>query len=335
MDASYLEALADASDTACVGGKARGLSDMIRCGLPVPPGFVVPVAAFERFAADAFERGTAAVAGADTTDAATRVAVGERARAGLRDVTLPDDFVADLARWLWKLAPEGEPVAVRSSAVGEDGATTSFAGEHDSYLGVRTVDELVDALTRCWASLFSDRAIAYRARSGLPVAPMSVVVQRLVLAESAGVLMSLNPATGDRSVAVVESVWGLAEPLVSGRATPDRFGIDLVTGGVRFREIADKPTFERFDGSGVAEAATPRERMSSPSLGEATLADLRSYLPALQRCAGGGPSDAEFAYDGSLWFVQVRPETYWSQRTATVPPPSVIDAIVSAVTTKR
>ncbi len=130
-----------------------------------------------------------------------------------------------------RLGVDSPPVAVRSSSAAEDSAEHSFAGEHDSYLWIIGPDEVSDAVRRCWASLFTARAITYRARNGLSTSDdaMAVVIQHMVDARAAGVFMTLNPVNGDRSKIVVESVWGLGEPLVSGTATPDRFIIDKVT----------------------------------------------------------------------------------------------------------
>ncbi|MDN5913821.1 MAG: PEP/pyruvate-binding domain-containing protein [Pseudonocardia sp.] len=324
FDVPLLE-LGAAHDANRVGGKARGLATMIGRGLPVPPGFVVPVDTFIALAGEAFTESAKLADSGGSADAAARAAET------MHGVGLSEEFLDRLTAAWDEIAGSG-PVAVRSSAVGEDGAAWSFAGEHDSFLGVTTPDELADALRGCWASLFTKRAIAYRAQSRSRAAPMAVVVQRMLRARSSGVMMSLNPSNGDRSSVVVESVWGLAEPLVSGQASPDRFVLNRITGEVRRRELVPKTTAAVLGTGGSASVAVAPDEIEAASLDESTLSRLHASVPALEACAGG-PADAEFAVDdGGLWFVQVRPETYWSQRRTVAAGSSVIESVLATVT---
>jgi pyruvate,water dikinase len=233
------------------------------------------------------------------------------------------------------------PVAVRSSALGEDATDRSFAGEHDTYLWVRGAEELDARLRDCWASLFTARAIAYRARAERPAdLAMAVCVQVMVDARAAGVFMTLDPSNGDRSVIVVESVWGLGEPLASGEATPDRFVIDKVAGAIVRRDVASKPRelVRHPSGRGTALADVPAARRDEPSLLDGELAELARMARAVEKEAGA-PQDGEFAVAAgeppdNVHILQCRPETVWSRRA---PRPiagrrTALESVVSTLT---
>ena len=206
-------------------------------------------------------------------------------------------------------------VAVRSSAAAEDAADSSYAGEHDSYLELHGPDAVADAVRRCWASLYTARAVSYRGeRDGRGA--MAVVVQQMVPARAAGVFMTLNPANGDRSTLVCEAVWGLGEPLVSGEVTPDRFVLDKVSGEVLRREIADKPTrLGRAPDGGTVTEDVPEDaaRGSLPERRRAGRAAAhragRGARGRLSRRTASSPSTA-----AGVHLLQARPETVWSRR---------------------
>jgi pyruvate,water dikinase len=227
-------------------------------------------------------------------------------------------------------ARTGEPaltVAVRSSSIAEDAADRSFAGEHDTYLWVDGAEEVDRRVRECWASLVTSRAVAYRAgaaRDRAAELAMAVVVQQMAPARAAGVFMTLNPVNGDRSKVMIESVWGLGEPLVSGTVTPDRFLVDKVTGEVVKREVADKPTAavrEPDGGRGVVLADVPPDRAAQPSLTRGEIAELLRVARLVERRAGA-PQDGEFAVlEGdapeNVRLLQCRPETVWSRKPRT------------------
>jgi pyruvate,water dikinase len=189
-------------------------------------------------------------------------------------------------------------VAVRSSADAEDTAEASFAGQQESFLWVSGADQVVDHLARCWASLFTPQAIAYRADRGIGPreVAMGVVVQRMVPATAAGVMMTLDPVTGDRSQISIEACYGLGVGVVSGEVTPDRFALDKVTLGMRSRDCPGVP------------CVTDDELRELARLGKRLEREL------------GGPQDIEWAYgegapgDRELFLLQTRPETVWSNR---------------------
>jgi pyruvate,water dikinase len=211
------------------------------------------------------------------------------------------------------------PVAVRSSATAEDGEAASFAGAQDTHLWIRGAADVRRHVVRCWASLFTPAAISYRARLGLGHVghAMAVVVQEMVDAQSAGVMFSLDPLTGDPSQITIESTFGLGLPLVGGEITPDRFCLDKITFEIRSRAIAVKPFADRLVDGRIQRVALDDEtgRSSSLSDGEAlTLARVARQVEQARQgsvdmewAIGPGPSGARHVY-----LLQARPETVWS-----------------------
>jgi rifampicin phosphotransferase len=260
-------------DVDIVGGKGLSLALLTRAGLPVPAGFCVTSAAFRR------------------------------AR-GQRLADLPDlvSAIADAYRELG-----GGLVAVRSSATAEDGAITSFAGQQETILGVEGTEAVCDAVARCWASLDSDRAVAYRRRQGIADdgLAMAVVVQRLVAAEVAGVLFTRDPLDPDGRRMLVEASWGLGEAVVSGRVTPDRYALARDDGSVVERQIHAKTV--EVTAAGVR--SVPTERQLLACMDAARLAQL-AELGRQVEIYYGAPRDIEWAWaEGRLWLLQARPIT--------------------------
>jgi pyruvate, water dikinase len=332
-----------AADTAVVGGKGAGLHRLVALGGRVPAGFVVSTAAFaaalgEGVDVEAPLRELGPEAPLDVLEQAA-----DRARAALLDAA-GSSPVLDAVREAYVARVGADTrVAVRSSAVGEDAAGASFAGEHDTYLELRGPDAVADAVARCWASLYTARAISYRQRAavGGGAGAMAVVVQEMVRARAAGVFMTLNPANGDRSTVVCEAVWGLGEPLVSGEVTPDRYVIDKISGEVVRREIAVKTTrlTRTEDGPGTVVADVPPDDRERPCLDDAELAALLAVARRIERDAGV-PQDGEFAVADpggadAVHLLQTRPETVWSARAprSAAPAPGVGSALSAVLAT--
>jgi pyruvate,water dikinase len=336
-------ALAEASQ---LGGKGAGLAGLASAGLRVPPTFVVTVEGYReavgrRLGRD-FERAVARVSAETPPTELEHVAGALRER--VLEATADHPLRADVAAAYARLS-EGEhadaPVAVRSSAVGEDAAERSFAGEYDSYLWVRGPDEVDARLRECWASLYTARALAYRAGRETPgELAMAVCVQQMVDARAAGVFMTLDPVNGDRSTIVVESVWGLGEPLVSGEATPDRFVIDKVTGDIVRRDVVPKARelARHASGRGTQLRDVPAPRRDAPSLRDAELAELARMAKRVEQQAGV-PQDGEFAVAAgeppdNVHLLQSRAETVWSRRARRplVGRRSALQSVVSTLT---
>jgi len=246
-----------------IGGKARGLAQLFELGLPVPPAVVLTTDAHERW------RGRGGVADAD--------------RRALEDV----------------LARLGDPLAVRSSAVDEDAGDRSAAGQYESVIGVRGINELLAAVEHCWRAAESERASAYR---GGEASRVALVVQRMIPADRAGVAFSADPLTGDRSAVIVEAVFGYGEGAVAGTITPDRYAVAREGGTVRAR-VADKVAVAAGDGTLTP---LPVERRLARTLrDDEALAVADLTLKAEQGLRR--PVDVEFCFAGpNLWAVQCR-----------------------------
>ncbi|MDR7185743.1 pyruvate,water dikinase [Microbacterium trichothecenolyticum] len=269
-----------ADDLATVGGKAANLGELIRAGFDVPPGFCVTTEAYR-----AAVRGSAVESGTITDAAAARTAVLE--------APFPYEVARAVRDAYDRLEPGAGAVAVRSSATAEDLPGASFAGQQDTYLNVAGVDDVLDAVHRCWASLWTDRAVAYRTAQGIGGAgvALAVVVQRMVDADFAGVLFTADPVTGRRRQAVLDAARGLGEAVVSGSVDPDHFVIDTATGRILDRRPggeADQPA----------------------SVTDAQVRALAALGDRVER-AFGSPQDIEWAIDGDehAWLTQSRPVT--------------------------
>src|SRR5882757_6805389 len=210
----------DASMVPVVGGKAANLGELTGAGLPVPGGFCLTVGAYRRIAAgaaldavlDQLER-----PGSRTADPGELATLAGKARSAVAGAPVPPDIEADVLS-AYRALGDDVPVAVRSSATAEDLPFASFAGQQDTYLNVVGADAVLDAVRRCWASLWTDRAVAYRDSNGIDhnTVELAVVVQLMVDAEVAGVLFTANPVTGRRHEAVIDANPGLGEAVGSG-----------------------------------------------------------------------------------------------------------------------
>ncbi len=282
-------------DARLLGGKGESLARLTAAGLPVPEGFCVTTAAYAAY-------------------------LGER------DLRTVSDDPDDIARWLAerpipaKLAREiltayadlGAPaVAVRSSATAEDSSAASFAGQLDSVLNVSGADALLAAVRRCWASLWTARAVAYRTRHDVTDDGMAaaVVVQRLVLADAAGIMFTADPLTGATDTVQINAGWGLGDAVVSGEITPDMFRVDAATARVVARTVADKSSMTVRTPTGTADRPVPLRLRRRPSLTDhqaERLARIGLDIAALYRT----PVDVEWCRTGDeLFVVQARPIT--------------------------
>src|SRR4051794_8607994 len=288
---------------ALVGGKGANLGELVRGGFPVPDGVVISTAAYTSVVDSA---GLAA-----TIDAGLRTGDAAGIRAAFEGATIPDRLRAEILAAYAALG--GGPVAVRSSATAEDLPGAAFAGQQDTYLNVVGEDALLEAVRRCWGSLWTERAIAYRDRRDLDqdAVRIAVVVQRMVPAEHAGVMFTANPMTGARDEVVIDASSGLGEAVVAGLVTPDHYVVDA-RGAVRQRTPGRREVVIRgVDGGGVAH--TVGERVDP--LPDGTVVELAGLGRAVAAYFGR-PQDIEWARaGGQVWLVQARPIT------ALPPPP--------------
>ncbi|GAA5165576.1 hypothetical protein GCM10023321_55740 [Pseudonocardia eucalypti] len=305
--------LADpAADLAQVGGKGASLARLATAGLPVPTGFHVTTEAYRRFLAEAgLERPVlAAVAAVDPARPETLDAASTTIAALFAEHPIPADTAAAITARYRELGADA-PVAVRSSATAEDLPELSFAGQQDTYLNIRGEAALLRAVRRCWASLWTARAIGYRARTG--IAPdqvgLAVVVQELVAADAAGILFTANPMTGARDQIVINASWGLGEAVVGGQVTPDTVVVDRATGEPAEQRVADKTTMTVRTETGTAEVPVPEELRREPVLNRAETATLTELGERIEKLYGT-PMDVEWTRRGGEFFVvQARPIT--------------------------
>jgi rifampicin phosphotransferase len=295
---------------ALVGGKAANLGELTGAGLPVPTGFCITTAAYELVASEA---GLDVMLDEKAESLANDASLAEAARTCLLAAAMPAS-VAEAIAGAYRVLGSGEPipVAVRSSATAEDLPFASFAGQQDTYLNVVGSEAVLEAVRNCWASLWTDRAVSYRASLGIDQrrVQLAVVVQRQIEAEVAGVLFTANPLTGKRRQAVIDANPGLGEAVVSGATNPDHFVVNTASGEIVERRPGDKRIVIR----GTEGGGTVRTESADGS-GEACLSDEQiralTELGARVEAHYQAPQDIEWAIDaaGQLWLLQARPIT--------------------------
>ncbi len=316
-----------------VGGKAANLGELLSAGMPVPDGFCLTTDAYRQATAgDASVGDVTAVdtPAVDTTRAGGRLAevhaalkatpdgdlpafaaLAGRARDMIRSAPVPAEVAAAVEQAYAALG-DNVPVAVRSSATAEDLPSASFAGQQDTYLNVVGAAAVVEAVRNCWASLWTDRAVSYRASRGIDPAAvaLAVVVQRMVDATAAGVLFTANPLTGRRHQAVIDASPGLGEAVVSGAVNPDHFVVDPLTGRVLERRLGDKRIAVRPIPGGGTRTLTLNNGAATACLTDKQAAELAALGRQVEEYFGS-PQDIEWAIagDGRLWLTQSRPIT--------------------------
>jgi pyruvate,water dikinase len=300
------------SDAGEFGGKSANLGELLAADIPVPPGFAIAADAYRDFVRETGLEGTIAKALSRSDDDASK-AIGE----AMRFAPLPAGLRDELARRYETLG--APPVAVRSSALGEDGEDASHAGQQESFLWVRGADQLCDAVRNCWVSLYTPRAIAYRRRLGRGEQAMGVTVQEMVDAEVSGVMFTCNPVSGDPSMVAVNASFGLGIAVVGGETTPDDYLVSKVTGEVVRRTISTKEVEYVADVRGAVRRDVAPERRDQPCLGDAELAALVDVGRRVERHFGSH-QDVEWALardrnlPESLVLLQSRPVTARPER---------------------
>ena len=296
---------------AVVGGKGTNLNRMSRAGFPVPTGFFLTTDAYCAFVqANQLQKQIVDLASNQADTSETRsVAI----RQLFANSTIPTDVIeaiehsyADLIQTVGDL-----PFAVRSSATAEDLPDSSFAGQQDTYLNVRGKSALLEAVQQCWSSLWTPRALEYRARQGIDPSTVSlaVVVQVMVPAQASGIMFTANPISGGRDEILVDAAWGLGEAIVGGLVTPDHIVVDKVTSTIRQMTIADKTVMTQPTATGTEERAVEQSKRHAQVL-EAPQAIELAKLGAQIEKYYGEPQDIEWCLaDGKFYIVQARPIT--------------------------
>jgi len=302
-----------------VGGKGGSLGELCRARIPVPDGFVITTEAFRTYLdiLDAEHGIRKKVAGLDPEDVTTLNSVTADLRSLLINTPLPDELNTAITTQ-WQALGDAVPVAVRSSATSEDSEEASFAGLQDTYLWQKTEAQLLEAVKKCWASLYNPESVAYRLKLGLPEdqLAMAVVVQTMVNSRCSGVMFTRSPTTGDRSVITIEASWGLGSSIVSGEVTPDKFVVNKITGDFSAKDIANK-TMEHVpdEDGGVLELPIKADRQNIPSISDDEVKALAEIGRRVEKHYGQ-PQDIEWAIDqdDSFLLLQSRPETVWAAR---------------------
>ncbi|WP_446678529.1 rifamycin-inactivating phosphotransferase [Actinoallomurus acaciae] len=300
----------DSTNVADVGGKGTHLGELSRVdGIRVPAGFCVTTNAFQQVVAPSLDARLGLLSRVEPDDRAAIRTLSAEVRRVVEGVTMPDDLVAAIGESLARLG-EHASYAVRSSATAEDLPTASFAGQQDSYLNIVGPAAILRHVRRCWASLFTERAVTYRRRNGFDhrKVRMAVVVQRMVFPDAAGMLFTADPVTSNRKIATVEAGWGLGEALVSGLVAGDVYTVrddQVVT-----TAVAAKPRFvQASPGGGTRDAPIEPEQQTQPALTEAQVVRLVRLGRRIE-AHFGRPQDIEWCLAGDdFHIVQSRPIT--------------------------
>jgi pyruvate,water dikinase len=320
------------------GGKSANLGELLAADIPVPPGFAISTAAFDAFLDHASLQDVIANAldgvpagDLDGTRRASQV-IGD----AMRRASVPETVREEVAEHYAELGDDAPPVAVRSSAVGEDSHEATFAGQQETYLWVRGAEQVCEAVRDCWVSLYSAPAISYRARLGDATHPpaMGVTVQRMVDAEVSGVLFTCNPVSGDPSMVTINASWGLGLAVVGGEVTPDEYLVSKVTGEVVRERLHAKDVQYVPDmaGGGAVRVEVGDERREVRCLNQAALERLVAEAKRIERHFGCH-QDVEWAFarddpDG-LFVVQTRPVTGMAKKPDNPKPQSAMSLIMS------
>ena len=319
----------DKTSLPTVGGKNASLGEMIKSGVRVPPGFAVTTDSYLSFVTETGirDRIMDILSKVRPDDVGSLDEASGEIQAIIIKTLMNDDVKAAIRHGYLELCGkcdiENVPVAVRSSATAEDLPNASFAGQQDTYLWVMGEEAIIDSVRRCWASLYTPRAIDYRNKNNFPHEKVliSVGVQKMVNSRAAGVMFTLNPTNGDPSKVVIEGSWGLGETVVSGSVNPDKFVVDKVTREINEKTISMKHIMCVHDPEGgeVKDVDVEADMQNRCCLKDTEIRKLMEVARNIEKHYGR-PMDIEwaidkdFAFPESVFIVQARPETVWSQR---------------------
>ena len=311
---SYILPLSDErADLETVGGKGMSLARLVTAGLPVPDGFHITTEAYRQFVTNNQLQPTIeeALADVDLSRPSTLESAARVISRVFSEAKIPGELASEILHAYVALPGSNPAVAVRSSATAEDLPGASFAGQQETYLNICGADRLLEATQKCWASLWTGRAIGYRLRQriGAESVSLAVVVQLQVEAEAAGILFTANPTNGDRDEAVINASWGLGEAIVGGAVTPDTLTIRKIDGQVIRRETVEKLVMTVRTETGVEEQPLPVALQKAPVLSDRQAAELTRFGAQIEGLYGM-PMDIEWALsDGKFAILQARPIT--------------------------
>jgi phenol phosphorylase subunit beta len=312
-----------------VGGKNASLGELLKANIPVPPGFAITTKAYNLF----LEQGNIkqeifrVLKSVKDDDVDSGEKVSKTIRALIESTPINDDLQDYIGEFYRRLSKRcnvpAVPAAVRSSATAEDLPGASFAGQQDTFLWIRGVDSILEHVKKCWSSLFTARAIYYRTKMGFPhdQVEISVGVQKMANAWTAGVMFTLNPATGDMATIAIDANWGFGESVVSGECTPDNFIINKITDEIIKKSISHKTILYTRDPEShcVVKQEVPSERADTQCVVDKDAIDLAKIGKRIEKHYGK-PMDIEWAIDkdtpgkAKIMILQSRPETVWSEK---------------------
>ncbi len=305
------------SDIGIAGGKGANLGELTQAGIPVPPGFVVTAGTYEKFMEDSGinDKVLDILDKIDINDTKALQAAAEEIKSIIIETPIPEDmimFIKEAYNQLCqKVGEEDTDVAIRSSATAEDLPEASFAGQQDTFLHVSGDDEVIEYIRKCWASLFEARAIFYREENNFEHSKVliAVVVQKMAVADKAGVMFTVNPSTGE-DIALIEGSWGLGEAVVSGDVTPDNYQVAKANNEILNVTISDKKVMYTNDESGTSvKVEVPEELRKERVLSDEELIELTEMGKRVQ-AHYGEPMDTEWAFErDNLFLLQARPIT--------------------------
>lgn len=305
------------TDLDVAGGKGANLGELSRVGFEIPPGFVITTAAYDLMLRNNDLRSWIGemLANLNTDDTASVVQAGQRIREVLQGAPIPTAVADEVLPAYHKLG--GGAVAVRSSATAEDLPDAAFAGQQETFLNILGEQALLDAVLACWVSLWSERAVLYRARQNVNQATvkLAVVVQRMVAADFAGVLFTANPVNGERNELVIDASPGLGEAVVGGLVTPDHIVVDKRSQRIKHQRPGRREVIVRAKAEGGTEQIVPaREGADIAALPSSAVRKLTQLGVRIERHFGT-PQDIEWAWvrdpteKGQVFILQARPMT--------------------------
>ena len=299
------------NDVGIAGGKGASLGEMTRAGIPVPPGFVILADAFERFLTetDLNQELNTILHSVNHQEIHTVDLASEKIRKLITEAKMPLDIKQEIITNFKRL--DAEFVAVRSSATAEDSASAAWAGQLDTYLNT-TENNLLENVQKCWASLFTPRAIFYRFEKGMHGKKVSVavVIQKMIESEVSGIAFSVHPVTEDRNQLIIEACFGLGEAIVSGQVTPDSYVVEKTPRRIIDKNITIQPRGLFRDAKGGNEwRMLTKEEGQKPTLSDDQIFELTELILKIES-RYGFPVDVEWAYEkGTFHITQSRPIT--------------------------
>src|SRR3989344_2531371 len=305
----------DRDDGALVGGKGANLGEMVGAGFPVPNGFAVTAPAYF-YVLDYNNlrpRIKSLLKGLDVQNSAKLKTASHRVKQLIRTAKVPSDLANDIIKYYLELSRGGSEalVAVRSSATAEDLPGASFAGQQETYLNIKGTANVVDAIRDAWASLFEPRAIFYREQKGFDhfKVGIAVPVQNMVQSDVSGVMFTVDPVAEDKTIMVIEAVWGLGEMIVQGSVTPDRYIVEKSSLTILKKYLVEQDVEMVRKGTKNVIAKVPKTRIAKQKLTDREIKEVAKLGKRLHQHYFF-PQDIEWAMDnGQVFIVQTRPIT--------------------------